>query len=220
MSWDPVWENIFVQRDGSKYPPEELVRFIAKNYYSAEERKAIKILEIGCGPGAGPGWFIAREGFSYYGIDGSSTAIKKAEKRFLQEGLRGEFRVGDVEKLPWESETFDCVIDRGCLQCNDENATARILEEVRKVLKKNGMHFSITSCAGSWGDGSGVRVDSTTYQDITEGPFKSMGAIRFATRESLTKLYAGFEEVHIEHSIRSINDGQHEVSNWIVTCKK
>jgi hypothetical protein len=39
-----------------KYPPEELVRFFAAHYYEAEPRNAVKVLEIGCGPVAGPSW--------------------------------------------------------------------------------------------------------------------------------------------------------------------
>jgi hypothetical protein len=62
-SWDPTWEQVFRVRDWARYPQEELIRFVAVNFYSAAERKKIKILDAGCGTGAGV-WFIAREGFS------------------------------------------------------------------------------------------------------------------------------------------------------------
>ena len=69
-TWHPVWERIFATRESwGKYPPEELIRFVAGNYYSASVRKDIRILEVGCGPGGGPSWFIAREGFSFSGIE-------------------------------------------------------------------------------------------------------------------------------------------------------
>ena len=80
-----IWNNIFINRDScGYYPPEELIRFIAKKYYHVTDRKNIKILEVGCGPGGGPSWYIAREGFSYFGIDGSVIAIEKAKKRFIE----------------------------------------------------------------------------------------------------------------------------------------
>ena len=61
MSWDPVWEKIFSERDSwGYYPPEELIRFMAMNYYGAADRAAVRVLELGCGPGGGPSWYISR----------------------------------------------------------------------------------------------------------------------------------------------------------------
>lgn len=221
MSWDPVWEAIFRQRaTWGYYPPEELVRFIARHYYAAPDRRAVKILEIGCGPGAGPSWYVAREGFALSGIDGSTTAIEKARARFAQDGLSADLVHGSFDRLPWADEVFDCVIDVASLQCNAEAGTAAVLAEVHRVLKPLGRHFSLTSRAGSWGDGTGVRIDATTSRDVTEGPFAGMGAIRFATRESLVELYRQFRELEINYSIRSLDDGRHELASFVVTCRK
>lgn len=220
-SWDPVWEDIFRKRDTwGKYPPEELVRFIAGNYYAASNRKEIKVLEIGCGPGGGPSWYIAREGFSFYGIDGSQTAVAKARQRFESEHLEGEFIIGDFQNLPWPDNTFDCVIDIASLQCNTEAATKLILQDVYRVLKPGGKHFSLTSKNGCWGDGTGKPLDETTFLNVIEGPFADMGVIRFATLESLSSFYAEFRDFQVEYSVRSINDCENEIANWIVTCQK
>ncbi len=221
MSWDPVWEDIFQKRDAwGKYPPEELVRFIASSYYQVADRKQVRILEIGCGPGGGPSWFIAREGFSFVGIDGSATAIEKARKRFAEEGLNGEFIVGYLDALPWPDESFDCVIDVACLQCNDEAETGRILTDLHRLLKSDGRHFSLTAKAGSWGDGTGERIDKTTFRNVTEGPFSGMGVMRFATRESIEALYADFSSLTLEYSLRSLDNGTRELGNWVVCCCK
>lgn len=220
-TWHPVWEDIFKERGSwGKYPPEELIRFFAWMYYKVEPRSAVKVLEIGCGPGAGPSWFTAREGFSFSGIDGSPTAIEKAKARFAAEGLAGEFKVGDLATLPWPDATFDCVTDIACLQHNSEKDTAVILAEVHRVLKPGGRHFSLTAQHGCWGDGSGERVDLTSFTNITEGPFAKMGVIRFATKESLLHLYSHFSDVNLEYSKRSMQRRSFEISNWIVTCVK
>ena len=60
MSWDATWEEVFRQQEWGKYPGEDLIRFVARNFYNVEKRSDIKILEVGCGPGANL-WFIARE---------------------------------------------------------------------------------------------------------------------------------------------------------------
>ena len=79
MSWDNTWDKIFQDNEWAKYPAEDLIRFIAKNFYNAEIRKKIKILDIGCGTGCNL-WFLAREGFQVFGIDGSKNAIARAIK--------------------------------------------------------------------------------------------------------------------------------------------
>ncbi len=221
MGWDSVWERIFRERSSwGKYPPEELVRFIAQNYYQVENRRAVKILEIGCGPGAGPSWFIAREGFAFSGIDGSQSAIDKARRRFLDNGLEGDFVCGPINTLPWGDETFECVVDVACLQHNSEADTGEIIREVYRVMKTGGRHFSLTSKDTCWGDGTGLRVDETSYREVTEGPFSGMGIVRFATRESLIRLYEGCRELNLEYSIRSAGSCRYEIANWIVTCMK
>jgi hypothetical protein len=50
--WDPGWDNIFSKKKWGKYPPEELVRFVGRNYFSVPDRSSISFLEIGCGGGA------------------------------------------------------------------------------------------------------------------------------------------------------------------------
>ena len=117
-SWDPEWENIHQKDMMGKYPSEYLVRTIARHFYHVSNRKAIRILEIGCGKGAQI-WFLAREGFSVFGVDGSPTAVKYAANRFDSEQLDGEIEVGDVIQLKWPDEFFDAVIDIECLMGND-----------------------------------------------------------------------------------------------------
>ena len=84
MVWDPVWEEVFKKQSWGKYPTVDVIRFIARNFYHADNRKNIKLLELGCGPGANL-WFMSREGFTIYGIDASTTAIAQAEERLNSE---------------------------------------------------------------------------------------------------------------------------------------
>lgn len=63
-----IWDMVFSNQEWGKYPSEDLIRFIARNFYKVENRKNVKILELGCGPGANI-WYLAREGFSFCGVD-------------------------------------------------------------------------------------------------------------------------------------------------------
>ena len=70
----PIWDDVFRSRSWGKYPKEELVRFIARRYYGAPDRSAVRILDLGCGYGAAT-WYLAREGFAVSAIDGSRVII-------------------------------------------------------------------------------------------------------------------------------------------------
>jgi len=220
MSWDPVWEEIFRSRSWGRYPPESVVRFVARAFYAEPDRSALRILEIGCGPGSGTSWYVAREGFSLCGIDASPTAVELARARFAAEGLTGEFVCGDCAALPWNEATFDAVVDVGCLACATQAEAAVMVAEVRRVLKPGGLHFSLTAKAGCWGDGPGARLDATTLALAVEGPFANIGKVRFATEDSLRTLYCAFRELRLEHLAESAEQGSRLITHWIVTCRK
>jgi len=220
VAWDEVWERVFREREWGRYPQEEVVRFVARNFYRAPERSAVSMLEIGCGPGSGTSWLVAREGFRLTGIDASPTAIARARKRFAEEGLAGEFVVGPVDRLPFPDASFDAALDVVCLACNAEEEARAIVGEVHRVLKPGGFHFSLTPRSGCWGDGTGERIDATTLREVREGPFAGLGKTRFATRESLAALYREFRELTLEHMACSAENGAREITHWIVTCRK
>ena len=50
--WDKGWDKLFSNNEWGKYPGEELIRFIARNYYGVSDRSKVNILEVGCGVGA------------------------------------------------------------------------------------------------------------------------------------------------------------------------
>src|ERR1700730_11711421 len=92
-SWDPAWEKLFRAREWGRYPNEHLVRFVARNFYSAPDRTKVCILDLGCGQGPNT-WYMAREGFSVSGIDGSQSALTQARDRLESENLKADLRVG------------------------------------------------------------------------------------------------------------------------------
>src|SRR5258706_7684234 len=99
--WNKGWDNVFTVNRWGRYPPEELVRFVARNFYQASDRSAVRLLEVGCGPAANL-WYIAREGFSAYGLDGSAVALEKAKLRLNEEGMQVDLQQGDAMNLPYE----------------------------------------------------------------------------------------------------------------------
>lgn len=187
-SWDPVWEGLFAAQEWGKYPAESLIRFVARHFY-AEDRAATRILEVGCGPGANI-WYLAREGFAAYGMDGSASALATARARLQHEGLTAELQCGDILSLPYPDAFFDAVLDAECLYANNYAATRRILAEIRRVLKPQGRLYSRTfSEQTTLGC---PRTESLEYKSVPSGPMAGKGFVRLSTEASIHALYGEF----------------------------
>ncbi len=217
MIWDQTWEAVFRSRDWGRYPPEELIRFVARNYYSSPDRAAVSILEVGCGIGANV-WYLSREGFDTHGIDGSETAVAKARSRMQNEGLSVSLLVGDIVELDrfYPAARFDAVIDIACVQHNCRAAIGDILEQVRRILKPRGRIFSMMCAADTYGDGLGCPVEPGSYVDISEGPYHGVGLTHFASLEEVQSFHSGFSEVKIEYSIRSLESQRRVIKHWVI----
>jgi len=201
-SWDKIWEKVFRTQEWGKYPPEELIRFVAKNFYKAPNREAVKILDLGCGTGACT-WYLAREGFSAYGIDGSTAAIKRAKQRFSEERLKGEFVVGDFVKIPYPREFFDCVIDVCSIQHNRPSSAKKVVSEVHRVLKPDGKFFSMLASVGIW-----------------KGPYVGKGYVHFYKLSEIGELFKNFKILSIEKSERTYYNRKRKIAHWVVFMEK
>lgn len=221
MSWDVTWDDVFSARDWGRYPPEELIRFVARAYGRAPDRKAVRFLELGCGPGANI-WYLAREGFTAYGIDGSKVAIEHASRRLALEGLEAKLIVGDFTELRrhYAPSSFDVVIDVAGLQHNRIAAVDQALEEVSAVLEPEGRVFSMLLAAGSWGEGIGVEVEPGTVTEVSAGPAAGAGVSHFFTLDEVERLFARFVDVNVEYVERSLDGRAHVYRHWIVTAMR
>src|SRR5919107_434952 len=100
-----------------------------------KDSKGLRVLEIGCGLGTDGAGF-ARAGALYTGADLTEAAVGLARRRFELEGLPGEFRVADAERLDFADESFDLVYSHGVLHHTPDAAAA--VREVRRVLGPGG----------------------------------------------------------------------------------
>jgi cyclopropane fatty-acyl-phospholipid synthase-like methyltransferase len=121
-----------------------------------------KVLDIGCGFGD----FLSSlriylgDSIDYYGI----TISKKEYEELKDRGLKILMaRQEDLEKL-FEPESFDLVINYGTFRYIDENVQIQVLEQMQKILKKDGILFLclITTVATDKGHYS---MDATKIKD-------------------------------------------------------
>jgi ubiquinone/menaquinone biosynthesis C-methylase UbiE len=217
-SWDPTWETVFKKQEWGKYPGESLIQFIARNFYK-KERKNISLLEIGCGPGANI-WFMAREGFSVTGIDGSQTAINQAQERLQTEQLSARLIVGDILKLPFNDLEFDGIIDVECLYSNNETNTLSMLSEINKVLKPNGLFYSRTFSKSMF-IGNAISKNEFEFHNVNDGPLFGKGFIRLIDEQKISSLYGRFFKIQSVDKLQyTINNGIMMISEYIIVCQK
>ena len=220
--WDSGWDDLFSRVEWGKYPCEGLIRFVARKFYGSKNRKVIKILEVGCGTGANL-WFMAREGFTVDGLDGSQVALAKAKARFDREGLSVKLHHGDAMKLPFSDNVFDAVVDVECIYANSLLDSAQILTEAFRVLKPNGWLYSKTFATGMTGESSGIRSSDHehTYTNMPDGPLRSdYGIIRLTAFEEIPRVYNKFSNLEVDSLIRTTNNRQYTVPEWIICGQK
>ncbi|HMC78471.1 MAG TPA: class I SAM-dependent methyltransferase [Vicinamibacterales bacterium] len=107
-----------------------LPRLIDFNAYRGK-----KVLDVGCGAGIDLARF-ARGGAIVTGVDLSSSAIALAKQNFAQQGLAGDLREADGERLPFDDNAFDFVFAHGVVQYTAHDRA--LVDECRRVLAPGG----------------------------------------------------------------------------------
>lgn len=169
------WEQTYA--DGlqlNRYPYDFVVSFVFRNYPKEKKKDEVNILELGCGAGNNL-WFAAKEGFNVTGIDFSKSAISYAEKRFADEGLKGEFITGDFSCVKNLKKKYDLVIDRAALCSTTLENVKIIIADVKNIMSLNGKMFfnpysdrHSSSVSGVYAENGMVINITNNISDITE----------------------------------------------------
>ncbi|MCR2107903.1 class I SAM-dependent methyltransferase [Campylobacter upsaliensis] len=191
---EQIWEEIFSKKEWGKYPSENVIRFIARNFYNVQDRSKINILELGLGTGANL-WFCAREGFKVSGIEWSKTGVERFRARLKDENLSTQIEqieIGDyLEKLDnFKNESFDAWMDSYSLAYNDFEKTKQIIKKAMKKLKIGGKFFSITPSLYNEGFEKDANLGYHLVKPVS-GSDAFTGVIRYCDEEDLKRLYEG-----------------------------
>ena len=100
-----------------------------------------RVLEVGCGRGAGLPLLLTRFGAAYvHGVDLDPEQIGRAQRRLRGRfGGRIDLRVASVEQLPFADASFDAVFDFGIL--HHVLVWQSAVAEIARVLKPGGTFF-------------------------------------------------------------------------------
>jgi len=124
-----------------------LKKYLPKN-------KKLKILDVGCGPGAAL-LYLSRFG-DVMGVDLSDDALVYARKR-------GKVKKADISSLPFKNASFDVVACLDVLYHQWVEDNKKALLEIKRVLKPGGI-FLLREPAYDWFRSSEDVVDFTKHR--------------------------------------------------------
>ena len=134
--WDRTYQEYPLQQlpweEGG--PSAELVALIESGVV---EKGAA--LDICCGS-ANNAIYLAKQGFTCYGIDISPTAIGHAQEKVASEKVSCELISGNVLQLPYPDGSFTLVFDRGCFHSIPPEDRETFVQGVHRVLKTTGKY--------------------------------------------------------------------------------
>lgn len=207
-----------------RYPNEELCRFIGRNFSKMpkEDRKDIRVLEVGCGSGANM-WMLAREGLDAHGLDLSEESLKLCQQMLDMYNVKADLQSGDMMDLPYETSSFDVIVDIFSSNCLNEEDHKQFIAEVARVLKPGGLFFSYTPSKASdafINYAPAQLIDESTLDGVkrTDSPYVgNLYPFRFTTNAEYSAVLdsEGFELISNERIGRTYRKGE-EYFEYIV----
>ena len=126
-----------------------------------EKYKESKFLDLGCGIGADTQYLIER-GYKVISVDYSKEAINNINLNIKG----GEGKILDMnEKFTFDDNSFYLIIADISLHYFNEEKTIFIMNEIKRILKKNGILLARVSSINDkyYGAGSGDEIEERFY---------------------------------------------------------
>lgn len=202
-----TWDKVYYEKQMAQYPDNALIRFVAKYYYAAPDRKEVKFLDIGCGAGSST-WFLSREGFSVAAIDSSLVAIERLRQRLKKENLEAFTGCLDITTLDFKENCFDAIVDVSSTCYVPQDKIEGLMKNLLRVLKSGGRYFQITpasTCARN------------PFNQVIEGiEFEA----RFLTLDEVYFNFKDFSNVQVTSYSYNVSNIDGKVKLWVIEATK
>ena len=218
QNWDQVYSKNFMTM---WYPNEDIIRFCARllqkqlthDRYDVK-RKVDGVLDLGCGNGRHAIYF-ARQGLKAAGIDVSEQAIEWARDWSRREDLDIDFRVGNIESLPFADKSFDVVVSHGVLDHVHMETARKAATEVHRVLRPKGVFYCDLRSTEDFEYGIGEQAGPNTFV-VGEGYERGLVQHFFSPPETEVLFDGLFRILYSEITENRLGpDFQRKFSRWV-----
>ena len=128
-------------------------------------------LDLGCGLGRHSILF-GMNGFKVSCFDISEDAINKTKEWAQSEELEFDYKIGDMIKLPYSDEQFDCIYCRNVISHTDTEGIKKIIKELYRVMRPGAECYITLGSKDTWGfkQESWPLIDDNTRLRMDAGP--------------------------------------------------
>ena len=128
-------------------------------------------LDLGCGIGRHTILFV-QKGFNTSAFDLSEEAINTTKKWAEELNLKVDYKIGDMLNLPYENNSFDCILCRNVISHTDTQGVKKIIKEINRVLREEGECYLTlgSKSSPSFKNEKFPVVDENTKIRVEEGP--------------------------------------------------
>ncbi len=206
------WNQILQREEYRLESPDELVVNLAS---ILEERKAKRILDLGCGAGRHV-IYLAERGFESYGADISETGLELTKNKLRSRKLEAEIIKCDMKSIPYVHSRFDAAICVWAIYHQKLKEIQETISEIYRVLNRKGLLLANFHSKRSGKYGEGMKVEENSFMQ-ENGPEK--GVIHhFVDEDELRELLGKFRIVDLDAMENMV--GGYLRSRFVVLAEK
>ena len=195
---NPAWQENYRRGRYNRYPYDSIVSMIMRQFAHAEDRRGVRLLDLGCGGGNNLR-FIQEQGFDFRAIDGAPESIRLTRDYLGLDPDDARIVEGDFRDLPFDDRMFDGVIDRASMGCNIFDDIRRIVGEIHRVLKPGGWYFGCDLCSLDHPDlRFANNIDGGDYDDFSDGAFVAARQVHGFSPDEIRTLFGAFDPITIK----------------------
>jgi 2-polyprenyl-3-methyl-5-hydroxy-6-metoxy-1,4-benzoquinol methylase len=190
QEWDKIWQMEEGRKKWSVPEP-----FVTNVLSLLQERKCIKVLDLGCGIGR-HALFFAQNNMEVHALDASKHGLEFLEQSTRERGLTVHVNCSGMTILPYEDESFDYVLAWNVIYHGNISVVQRSLSEVSRILKTGGIFQGSMLSRRNDDLLTGVPISHNTY--IVPGKSDKDHPHFYCNAAELIQLLAAFELMKLE----------------------
>ncbi|MBO5884893.1 MAG: class I SAM-dependent methyltransferase [Clostridia bacterium] len=193
-----AWKWEIVDKDDVYWTsPAPEIYFLCEKW---KQKGYKKFLDIGCGFGRNS-IYMAKNGYNVYGFDLSEHSVEMTMQKAKNQGVElKDFCVADMLNLPYQDNSFDCMLAMNVISHTDKQGFNKVLDEIKRVLKPGGeVYFTVGSKESYWFNNPVcIPVDDCTKIRVEDGPENGIPHF-YINDEDCFKLFNDFTIVEIKN---------------------